>query len=83
VRRARPGATPMNLLVSTVAMAVGALVAAFPANAARIWGSEKLAELAPSQRASFLRWYRAFGVLLCLGGILLAVDSIAFSNCHP
>lgn len=70
----------MNLFVSIIAMALGAFVAASPASAARIWGSEKLDRLAPSQRASFLRWYRTLGVLLCLGGMLFAIDSIAFSD---
>jgi hypothetical protein len=65
-----------NLLVSTVTIALGTLVAASPHRAARIWGSQRLANLAPERRASFVRWYRAFGILLCLAGMLLAADSI-------
>jgi hypothetical protein len=61
-------------------MALGAFVAVYPGHAARIWGSEKLDKLAPSKRATFLRWYRVLSVLLCLGGILSAVESIAFPN---
>ena len=72
----------MNLLVSTVAMALGAFVAASPDRAAEIWGSQRLANLAPERRASFVRWYRAFGILLCLAAVLLLVDSIVFSNYH-
>lgn len=71
-----------NLLVSTVAMALGAFVAASPHRAAEIWGSQRLARLAPEQRASFVGWYRAFGILLCLIGVLMAVDSILLSNYH-
>jgi hypothetical protein len=69
-----------NLLVSTAAVAFGVFVAVSPNRAAEIWGSQRLAKLAPEQRASFIRWYRAFGILLCLAGVLLAVDSIVFSN---
>ena len=71
-----------NLLVSTVAMALGTLVAASPHRAAQIWGSQRLHKLAPERRASFVRWYRVFGILLCLAGVLFAVDSIVFSNYH-
>ncbi len=64
-------------------MALGAFVAASPHRAAEIWGSQRLANLAPERRASFVRWYRAFGILLWLAGMLFAVDSIGFPNYHP
>jgi len=69
-----------DLLVSIVAMALGTFVAASPHRAAKIWGSQRLANLAPGRRASFVRWYRVFGILLCLAGVLLAVEGIVFSN---
>jgi len=69
----------MILLVSTFAVVLGAFVAASPAQAAKIWGPQKLDSMTPGQRVSFLRWYRAFGILLCLGGVLFAVDNLAFS----
>jgi hypothetical protein len=65
-----------SLLVSILTLALGAFVAALPHRAARTWGSQRLARLAPERRASFILWYRAFGILLCLAGVLLAVDSI-------
>ena len=71
-----------KLLVSTVTMALGAFVAASPHRAAKIWGSQRLANLAPERRTSFVRGYRVFGILLCLTGVLLAIDSIVFSNYH-
>jgi hypothetical protein len=71
-----------KLLVSTVAMALGTFVAASPHRAAQIWGSQRLHKLAPEGRVSFVRWYRVFGILLCLGGVLVAVDSIVFANYH-
>jgi hypothetical protein len=74
--------TAANLLVSTVAMALGSFIAALPHRAAQIWGSQRLANLAPERRASFVRWYRVFGILLCLAGLLFVVDSIVFSNYH-
>jgi hypothetical protein len=69
-----------NLLASAVAMALGTFVVASPHRAAKIWGSQRLANLSPERRASFVRWYRVFGILLCLSGVLNAVDSIGFSN---
>jgi hypothetical protein len=71
-----------NFLVSAVTMALGTFVAASPDRAARIWGSQRLASLAPERRSSFIRWYRIFGILLCLSGVLLAVDGIGFSSYH-
>lgn len=74
------GPAEAHLLVSAVTIALGAFIAASPRQAAKIWGSQRLANLAPERRASFVHWYRAFGILLCLTGALLAVDSIVFSN---
>jgi hypothetical protein len=70
------------VLVSAVAMALGTFVAASPLRAAKIWGWQRLANLAPERRAAFVRWYRAFGILLFLAGVLVAVDGIVFSNFH-
>jgi hypothetical protein len=70
------------LLVSAVAMGLGTFVAASPLRAAKIWGSERLANLPPERRDSFVRWYRAFGILLFLAGVLVAVDGIVFSSYH-
>src|ERR1700693_5264918 len=56
------------LLVSTLALALRAFVAASPRRAAEIWGSQRLANLPPERRVLFIRWYRAFGILLCLAG---------------
>ena len=61
-------------------MALGVFVATSPAQAAQIWASERLARLAPQRRPSFLRLFRAFGIILCLGGALVAIDSIGWSN---
>jgi hypothetical protein len=71
-----------NLLVSTIAMILGTFVVASPHRAAKIWGSQRLANLAPERRASFVRWYRAFGIFLFLAGVLVAVDGIALSSYH-
>jgi hypothetical protein len=70
----------LALLVSAVALALGTFVADSPHRAARIWGSQRLANLTPERRASFVRCYRAFGIFLCLAGVLLAVDSFGFSS---
>ena len=72
--------TATYLLVSAVAMALGTFAAVSPLRAAKTWGSQRLAELAPERRASLVRWYRAFGILLFRAGVLVAVDGIVFSN---
>ena len=69
-----------NILVSTVAVALGSVIVASPHRAARIWGAQRLANLAAERRVSFVRWYRIFGIVLFLAGVLLAVDSFAFSH---
>jgi hypothetical protein len=68
--------TAVNLFVGAVAIALGVFVTSSPARAAEIWSSERLKGLAPQKRAAFLRWYRVLGVLLCLGGVLFALDSV-------
>ena len=65
-----------NLLVSTVTVALGAFIAASPHRASKIWGSQQLETLAPEHRIRFVRLYRVFGILLCLTGVLFAVDSV-------
>ena len=67
----------MNLLVSAACMALGVFVVAAPLRAAAIWGSKRLEKLPAPQRASFVRWYRAFGIILCLTAILFALDTNA------
>jgi hypothetical protein len=70
----------MKILVSTIAVALGAFIAASPHRAAQIWGSQRLATLSPEHRPPFIRLLRAFGILLCLAGVLLAIDTILLSN---
>jgi len=72
-----------NLLVSSVAMALGTFIATSPHRAAKIWGSQRLDNLAPERRASFVNWYRVFGIFLFLGGALFAIDTILFSYYYP
>jgi hypothetical protein len=73
-------ATPMNMLLDTLAIAFGVVAVVSPRLAAKIWGAERLDGLTAKGRTSFLRWYRIFGVVLVLAGALSAVDSIWFSN---
>lgn len=68
----------MDLLLSTVAMAFGAFAALAPVRAAKIWASGRSDGLVPEHRAAYLRWYRVFGIILFLGGSLLAVESFLF-----
>lgn len=77
-----PSMMMLNLLVAAVAVALGAFSAISPGRAAEIWGAQRLERLAPERRPMFVRWYRAFGVLLWLAGVLFAVESLAFSVQH-
>jgi ABC-type Fe3+-siderophore transport system permease subunit len=70
----------MGLLVSAVTIVLGAFIAASPTQAAKIWGSERLEKAAPQDRVFLFRWFRILGILLCLAGVLLAIDGIAFSG---
>ena len=72
--------TPANLVVSGVAMTFGAFAATSPRRAAEIWGSERLHSMAAERQASFLRWYRVFGIVLFLSGCALLVDNRVFSR---
>jgi len=72
----------MNLLLSAVAVTLGLFVAASPERAAEIWGRSNLDKLAPQQRVLYLHCFRAFGIVLCLGGVLFTVDSVIFSKYH-
>ncbi len=68
--------TAINLFVGAAAMALGVFVTTSPARAAEVWSSERLERLAPQNRASFLRWFRGFGIILCLAGALFALDAL-------
>ena len=71
-----------NVVVSAVAMALGGFAAASPHRAAEIWGWRRLHNLAPQRRAAFISWYRMFGILLFLAGLLWVVDSNVFQKYH-
>jgi hypothetical protein len=74
--------TAANLLVSGITLVLGTFIAASPHRAAKIWGSQQLANLAPERRDTLVRWYRVYGILLCLAGTLFALDSLVFSHYH-
>lgn len=71
-----------SLTVSAVSVVLGIFIAVSPDRAAKIWGAQRLDNLAPAGRALFGRWYRAFGILLCLAGVLFAAESIMISIYH-
>ena len=70
----------MNLLISTMAVALGIFVAASPQRATKVWGWRQFDQLEPRLRTLYLRFYRAFGVFLGLAGILFALDSLLNSR---
>jgi len=69
----------MNFLAGAVTLALGVFVTFSPERAARVWGRQ-LDTLAPAGRVLYLRCYRAFGVTLCLAGVLFAVETIMYPN---
>jgi hypothetical protein len=66
----------MNLLISTIALALGIFAAVSPAQATKLWGWKQISQLDPRDRILYLRWYRAFGISLGLSGALLALGDI-------
>jgi hypothetical protein len=66
----------MDTVMGTITLAIGLFVVAAPERAAQFWGSERLRKLTPQGRVWYLRWYRAFGVILGLAGILFALYSM-------
>lgn len=60
--------TAANLVVSGLAMTFGAFAALSPRRAAEIWASERLRNMTPERQASFVRWFRVFGMVLFLAG---------------
>lgn len=66
----------MNLFIGTMAVALGIFVATSPMRATKVWGWKQFDQLGPRDRTLYLRWYRAFGILLGLAGILFALDSL-------
>jgi len=68
----------IGLAVSVLAVALGAFVVASPGRAANIFASRRLEAAAPQDRALYLRSFRVFGIILCLGGVLSAFDSLGF-----
>jgi hypothetical protein len=65
----------MNILVSTIALALGLFITSAPAQAARVWSAGRMEKLAPARRVWFLRAYRTLGVMMLVTGVLFALDS--------
>lgn len=72
----------MDLSLSALAVMLGLFAVASPTRAAELWGWRNFEKLAPQHRTLYLRWYRAFGIILCLGGMLFAVESLTLSQYH-
>lgn len=68
----------IGLAVSILAVAFGIFSTISPVRAANIFASGRLERLPPQDRILFLRCYRAFGMILCVGGTLFALDSLGF-----
>jgi hypothetical protein len=68
----------VGLALSILAGALGIFVTISPARAAKIFASGRLEKLPPRDRVLFLRLYRAFGIILCLSGLLFALDWLGY-----
>jgi hypothetical protein len=73
-------APALNLSLSALAVSFGVFAAAAPTRAAGLWGWKHIDKLDPSKRNLYFRGYRAFGIILCLAGILFAIDSVTSSQ---
>lgn len=72
--------TAADLLVSAITVTLGTYAVVSPRRAAELWGSERLRNMAPERQTSFVRWYRVVGICLVVMGVLLAMDSLVFSQ---
>jgi hypothetical protein len=68
----------IGVAVSIFTIAIGVFVATSPNRAANILACGRLEALPPEGRALYLRFYRTFGIILCLGGALMCFDSMGF-----
>ena len=73
---------PIDLLPSVLALTFGLLAAAAPSRAALLWSGDRMRDLPPGRRVVFLRWYRVFGLMLLLAGVLLAADKLTAPRSH-
>ena len=67
----------MDIVVSTIALALGLFIATSPLQAAQLWGSHRLERLSPERRVWFLRLYRLLGWMLGLAGVLFVLDKLS------
>jgi hypothetical protein len=72
--------TTASLLVSAVAMALGVFIVVPPDQAAKIWGAKRLENLTVNRRPQLVHWYRLFGIFLFLGGLLVVIEDVIFSQ---
>lgn len=68
----------VNLVLGMVTSVLGFFVMASPERSARVWGRKQLGTLTFTGRTWYLRGFRMLGMLLCLAGVLVALESIAF-----
>jgi|CZKL01.1.fsa_nt_gi hypothetical protein len=59
--------TAADLVMSVVAVALGAFAAVSPRRAAEIWESERLRTMTSERQALFVRWWLTFGIFLFAG----------------
>jgi hypothetical protein len=64
----------LHVVVSMVTIATGIFFLAVPERAARIWGRRDLGAMANG--ATYRRLYRATGFLLCVAGLLFAIETV-------
>ena len=71
----------LSLLISAVTIAIGAFFFAMPGRAARVWGQRALKGKPNGGR--YRRLYRAAGLLLCLVGALMAMETWFYDEPPP
>lgn len=68
----------ISLFASAVAIVFGGYIVISPAKAAKVWGWEHLGALASNHKRWYLRGFRLMGIVIALGGVLNAIDTIWF-----
>ena len=68
------------LMLGLVTTALGIFFAAAPERSARIWGKKRLDALTCAPRTWYLRGFRTLGVLLCLAGLLVSLQSLGLKS---
>ncbi len=70
----------LKFLVAALTVLIGVFFFAAPTEAARFWGKRQLDKVAHG--AMFRRLYRVTGMMLCVAGLLFALEEYLYPCCE-